>query len=230
MKLHSLTQARIIAAGCSIAFLLPLAARADQWNKKTILTVNEEIQVQDRVLEPGKYVFKLLNTNADRHVVQIYNGDETHIIDTVAAIPEYRVEPTGKSQFRFWETPSGYVKALRAWYYPGDNFGQGFVYPKHLTMLTAALMPPPAPIAAPQPQPMAQPEPAAPMAEPVPQEQPAPMPEIAQNAAPAEPSSPAPAPMQNNTLPKTASPYPLIGLAGLAFVGAFGLLRLKRAL
>jgi len=229
MTLKSFTNARILAAGCSLAFLLPLAARADQWDKKTILTVNEEIQVQDKVLEPGTYVFRLLNSNADRHIVQIYNGDMSKCLDTIAAIPTYRLEPTGKSQFKFYETPSGYAKALHAWYYPGDNFGQAFTYPKHLTMLAAALTPPPAPIAAPQPEP--QPEQftqaPAPAAEPVPQEQPAPAPEIAQNEAPAQPASPEPAP-QSNTLPKTSSPYPLVGLLGLAFVGAFGVLRLKR--
>jgi hypothetical protein len=45
--------------------------------------------------------------------------------------PNYRLEPTGKTVFSFWETPPGQPKAMRAWFYPGDNFGQEFVYPKH---------------------------------------------------------------------------------------------------
>jgi len=47
------------------------SARADQWDKKTIMTVNEAIQVPNKVLEAGTYVFKLADSPADRHIVQI---------------------------------------------------------------------------------------------------------------------------------------------------------------
>jgi LPXTG-motif cell wall-anchored protein len=209
------------------------SARADQWDKRTILTVNEPIQVRDTLLEPGQYVFKLLNSQSNRNIVQIYNGDQTHLIDTVMAIPNYRIQPTGKSRFTFWETPPGSAKALRAWFYPGDNFGQEFTYPKHLIQLasttttqTTVAAPPPAP------------EPVAPPAE-QPQafvEQPAPNPpqEIAQNTQPPPPpapeAQPAPAPEPApQTLPKTGSPYPLFGLGGLLSLGLYGLMRLKRS-
>ena len=53
-----------------------------------------------------------------------------HLVTTVLAIPNYRLRPTGKSIFAMWETPAGQPAALRAWFYPGDNFGQEFAYPK----------------------------------------------------------------------------------------------------
>lgn len=81
------------------------SARADQWDKKTILTVNEPIQVRDTLLQPGQYVFKLLDSSSDRHIVQIYNRDQNHLIGTIMAIPNYRIQPTGGSRFAFWETP-----------------------------------------------------------------------------------------------------------------------------
>src|SRR5690348_16094183 len=112
-------------------------AQADEWNKKTILTVNEPIQVTDTVLDPGKYVLKLADSSSDRHIVQIFNENQTHLIDTVMAIPNYRLQPTGNSHFTFWETPPGTARALRAWFYPGDNFGQEFTYPKHPLTLEA---------------------------------------------------------------------------------------------
>ena len=34
------------------------------------------------------------------------------------------------SSFTFWETPADQPTAVRAWFYPGDNFGQEFAYPK----------------------------------------------------------------------------------------------------
>ena len=113
-------------------------AWADQWDKKTILTVNQPIQVRNTYLEPGTYVFKLLESQSNRHVVQIFNSDQSHLIDTVMAIPNYRMQPTGHSRFAFWETPPGSAKALRAWFYPGDNYGQEFPYPKNLRKLEVA--------------------------------------------------------------------------------------------
>ncbi len=92
--------------------------------------MNEPIQVPNKVLPPGTYVMKLLDSPSDRHIVQIFNADENHLFTTILAIPNYRIQPTGKTVFTFWETPPGQPKALRAWFYPGDNFGQEFAYPK----------------------------------------------------------------------------------------------------
>ena len=40
-------------------------AKADEWDKKTVITTHEPIQIQGKVLEPGQYVMKLLDS-ADR--------------------------------------------------------------------------------------------------------------------------------------------------------------------
>ena len=117
-----------VLALCAIGF----HAQASVWDKQTVLTVNEPIQVEDTYLEPGTYVFRLADTPSDRHVVQIFNRDQTHLINTMVAIPNYRLRPTGDSRFAFYETPRESVGAMRAWFYPGDNFGQEFRYPKQL--------------------------------------------------------------------------------------------------
>jgi hypothetical protein len=105
-------------------------AVADQWDKKTTITIDEPVQLPGTTLQPGTYVIKLVDLGANRHTVQFFEKDEKHIVTTILAIPNERVRPTGKSVFAFWETPAGEPKALRAWFYPGDNFGQEFAYPK----------------------------------------------------------------------------------------------------
>src|SRR6476646_462860 len=139
MSSHSLFRSRkLLAACCGVGLavgILAIRAQADPWDKKTTLTIDKTIQVQDRILPAGTYVLKLLDSSSNRHVVQIFNADQSHIIDTLQAIPNYRLQPTGHSRFMFWETPPGAAPALRAWFYPGDNFGQEFRYPKHLAMM-----------------------------------------------------------------------------------------------
>ncbi len=223
-----------LAMLCGIALsVVAFRAQADQWDKRTILTIDQPIQVMNTFLEPGKYVFKLADSNSDRHIVQIFNGDQTHIIDTILAIPNYRLQPTGNSRFMFWETPPGSVRALRAWFYPGDNFGQEFRYPKQLrqlavaqtTVVTAQAPPPPEVTLPPEPEkPAPPPEPQVETPNPPPPEEPV---VIAQNnpPPPPPPEAPPPAPVE---LPKTATPYPVIGLGGLLSLGLYGLLQLRR--
>ena len=231
---------RIALAVASIGLLgaaLAPNARADEWNKKTILTVNEPLQVPNKVLSPGKYVMKLMDSPSNRHIVQIFTGDDMHLITTVLAIPNYRLQPTGKTQFGFWETPPGQPKALRAWFYPGDNFGQEFAYPKTESVAIAAAAKATVPTTyaqneselttakvgtvneAGQEAPLQE----ATMAEATLAPAPAPAPE-AERAAPAP--EPAPAPQE---LPKTASPLMLVALAGLFSLGVFCMLRLARS-
>jgi hypothetical protein len=219
---------RLVVAMASVGLLgiaLAPSGRADEWNKLTVMTVNEPIQVPNKVLPAGTYVVKLLDSPSDRHIVQIFNKDQSHLETTILAIPNYRLQPTGKTVFTFWETPPGQPKALRAWFYPGDNFGQEFAYPKSAAVQIAAT--------AHQPVPTTEAVQASELPQaPVTQTQPPPQQEAQntpppppQEAAPAPEPAPAPAPQE---LPKTASPYPLIGLAGVLSLGLFALVRAFR--
>lgn len=102
--------------------------QADESDKKTIVTVNEPIQVPGKVLPAGTYVLKLLDSN-DRTLVAIYNADETHLITTIQGIPDSQTETPGKTILQLEERPSGQPEALKAWFYPGDNAGVEFLYP-----------------------------------------------------------------------------------------------------
>jgi hypothetical protein len=107
---------------------LGTSAKADSWDKKTIVTLNDSVEIPGQILPPGTYVFKLLNSSSDRHIVQIWSGDETQVFATIQTIPIYRYEPPDKTVFEFDERPYDSPQALRAWFYPGDDCGNEFVY------------------------------------------------------------------------------------------------------
>jgi hypothetical protein len=118
-------------------------ARADDWNRKTVVTFSGPVEIPGvhlvgwGVLPAGTYVFKILDSQSDRHIVQIFNKDETQIYATILAIPNYRLQATDKTVITFRERPAGEPEALRAWFYPGRNWGEEFVYPKAKAMVLA---------------------------------------------------------------------------------------------
>jgi hypothetical protein len=219
-------------------------AAADQWDKKTIITTDEVMQLPNMMLQPGTYVIKLAESSSNRHIVQFFDKDEKHLVTTVLAIPNQRLRLTGKSVFAFWEVPAGQPKALRAWFYPGDNFGQEFAYRRQeATTITATNSGAEVPIddqpAAAEPTATVASEPTPAPAEPVAVAEPAPTPapiEVAAApqppapeppAATPEPVAPAPVaavPQQPDSLPKTASNLPWLVLTGLlSILGALAL-------
>lgn len=202
------------------------AASAQQgWDKRTMVTFRVPVEIPGisaQVLPAGTYVFRLMNSPADRHIVQILNKDETHLFANILAIPNWRLRPTDKTVMTFSERKVGEPQAIRAWFYPGDNFGQEFVYPKKMAVELAKVTDVPvlyipeavAPnIVAPAPTPTA-PSVVALQEAPVAAVNPA-----GEDIAVAQVVEPPPV-QSAAVLPKTASSMPLVALIGLFCLAA----------
>jgi hypothetical protein len=115
------------------ALVIAPQVKADTFNKKTIMTFSEPFEVPGvdaQILPAGTYVFKLLDSMSDRNIVQIFNQAQTHVYTTILAIPNYRLKATDKTVLTFAERGAGQPEAIKAWFYPGETWGQEFVYPK----------------------------------------------------------------------------------------------------
>jgi hypothetical protein len=197
---------------------LPTTAVADEWNKATQLTFSEPVEVPGTVLPAGTYWFTLANSDSDRNIVQIWNSDRTRLITTVLTIPDYRMQPTGQTVVHFEERPSDAPEALHSWFYPGDDYGQEFVYPKSRAVQLAKQtnrpvlsMPEPAPTEAKQIQQVPV-KAVTPSGEEI---------EIAEVVA----MQPVVATAAPSSLPKTGSDIPLLACAGMLALGSSFLLR-----
>jgi len=205
-------------------------ARADEWNKKTVLTFSQSVEIPGQILPAGTYTFVLLDSPADRHIVQIFNADGSHLIATVLAINDYRLKPTGDTVVKFAERSGDNPEALKAWFYPGDNFGQEFVYPKQRAVELAVIVKEPVPALAADTDIKV-----VPIVAETPEQKEVPVAEVIM-VAPAATEAVTPAPVVQETtpapvaetqqLPQTASQLPLIVLLGLGSLGAA--LALKR--
>jgi hypothetical protein len=120
----------ILLAGLGFLGAMIPRATADEANQKTIFTFSGPVEIPGQVLDAGTYVFKLADSQSDRDIVQVFNKEETHLYGTFLAIPDLHLRPAGKPIITFNETPAGSPEAVKAWFYPGDNYGHELVYPK----------------------------------------------------------------------------------------------------
>ena len=224
------TRFLLIACLALIGFSMK-TAMADELNKEMILTFSGPVQVPGKVLQPGKYVFRLADSTSDRNIVQIFSVDDKgrqEFVATILTVPDYRMETPDKPIVQLEERHLGDPEAIKSWFYPGANTGWHFVYPKSEQLETASIAPPPA---APAPAPAAEPalpEPPAETAE----ESPVVVIEnetlIAQVDPTPEPSDDD-LPGADRLLPETAGQSAAFLLAGILTIGA-GLFALSLSL
>jgi len=212
------------------------SAKADDYDKKTVVTFSGPVEIPPvhitgmRILPAGTYVFKLVNSSSNRHIVQIFNKDQTKIYATILAIPNYRLVPKNKTVITFNEGLRGQPEAIRAWFYPGANWGEEFVYPKEKAVELAKVTK--TPVLALQAEvkvEVEKPEEAevvtvlqqAPIVAVRPTGEVVEVAEVVQSEPPTTTAvAAAPVEVAENELPGTASSLPLIALCGLLALGA----------
>lgn len=120
--------------------LVPAAQAQSTFHRITHVTFSGPVQIPGKVLPAGEYVFQLdvLPSN-ETSIVEIRDKNGENTLATLLTIPDYRLTPTGKTVILFRERPGNAPAALRAWFYPGENFGHEFAYPmREATQLAAA--------------------------------------------------------------------------------------------
>jgi LPXTG-motif cell wall-anchored protein len=216
----------VLFAGLTLLAAMAPHVLADQWDQRTIFTFSGPVEIPGQALGAGTYVFKLADSSSDRNIVQVFSKNEKHLYGTFLAIPDERLRPAGETIITFDETPAGSPEAVRAWFYPGENYGHQFVYPKPKAVALAKANNTPVP-SMPAELAVNTTKPAATMNEPrvlamklahlkvqMPTEEELEIGEVFAQASPSDqPQLPA-------ELPKTGSSLPMIGLAGLLSLAA----------
>ena len=213
------------------ALLAPSVRAQDNnaYTKRTIVTFSQPVEIPGQILPAGTYSIELVASESYRHIVRFFNADRSRVVTTVLAIPNLRLKTTDKTVMTFAERPINSPEALKAWFYPGDNFGQEFVYPKVRAVQLAQVVKEPV-LAIPTATTNVEELKTAPLVAITPEQREVPVAEVvqipvtpvlvAQNRTP-EPLA------QTQQLPRTASLLPLMALLGVASLGfAFVLKRI----
>jgi hypothetical protein len=219
MKMKIVSTILLVLALWLVGTVLVPSARADEYDKKTVITFSQPFEIPGgKVLPAGTYTFKLMDSPSDRHIVQIFNADGTQIFATILAINNYRLTATGKTVMTFSERPGDSPDALKAWFYPNNNFGQEFVYPKRRAIELAVAEKEPVPALTTDTLPAVAELKTAPIIAITPEKEEVPVAKVIQTA-------PLVADYKSAELPRTASSVPLIVLLGAASLGFAFVLR-----
>ncbi len=126
----------LLLISCSIfwgACLTP-KAKAGEWDRKTVLTFDQPVEIPGVVLPAGKYVFNFLGSTADRNVIEVFSQDEQKLYATIEAIPDYRTNAAGETLIVFEERKASAPRAIKEWFFPDRRYGHEFVYPETGTL------------------------------------------------------------------------------------------------
>ena len=146
-----MTSIRKAALACvaSAVLALPLSAAAQgPVNQDTFFTFSQDVELPNKTLPAGKYLFQLADSPSNRHIVKVMSADRKEIYATLLAIPYYSNDrPSDDPQVRFMETPASGTNgntaaagtnAIKIWFYPGNSVGHEFIYPRSQAMRIAS--------------------------------------------------------------------------------------------
>jgi hypothetical protein len=121
----------------AVLFTLSLCStvKADDWDKKTVVTFGQDIEIPGQILPAGTYVFKLFRSNSDRSIVQVWSQGESQLLATLITNGDSYSNQSGKPYFVLdtTGTDEGYPPALMSWFFAGSNEGRDFIYNRYST-------------------------------------------------------------------------------------------------
>jgi len=93
-KLKLITAVLCVVA---VAFVVVPSAKADDWDKKTIVTFDRPVEVPGTVLPPGKYMFQVMDFLGSRNVIRITDEYGVKVYATVFGIWDFTFDAPEKT-------------------------------------------------------------------------------------------------------------------------------------
>ena len=110
------------------AVLLTVAAvpqlKAGDFDKATVVTFSNPVEISSEVLPAGTYMFKTLPD--DRSVVEVTNQDQNHLVGLFITNEAVADTTPDQAEFQMTEGHQGNPPSVHTWFYPGDTIGWEF--------------------------------------------------------------------------------------------------------
>src|SRR6186997_2762644 len=140
-SIHKLALACMTAAMVSVS--VNAGAQSGPRSQDTFFTFSQAVELPKTTLPAGTYLFQLMDSDSNRHIVKVMSQDRKQLHATLMAIPFYSNDrPSDDPQVRFMETPAATgaaaTNAIKIWFYPGNSVGHEFIYPREQAMRIAS--------------------------------------------------------------------------------------------
>ena len=115
-----------------LATLAPVGmpnARASESDWDTFMTFSAPVEIPGMVLAPGKYEFRILDYTGSGYLVVVRNSDGDYL-EAIQAESIHRTKTTDKTVVNLEIRNPKSPEAIKSWFYPGEDYGVEFVYPK----------------------------------------------------------------------------------------------------
>jgi hypothetical protein len=100
----------------------------------SLLELNEPCEIPGGVLEPGRYVLRIVRDDHSRTVVRVMKLATRRVRATLLTVVTQRPRVATHTEYTFIPTGDATVRrALRSWSFRGSSFGQELVYPSRRT-------------------------------------------------------------------------------------------------
>lgn len=126
--IRSIHRVVLLATALLVANATPVAAQG--WTDRTTMTFTEAVKVPGTTLQPGTYVFELVNPEPNAAMVKITDKDGSKSFGVFHAVPTRRPQPTEDVVLLFSATEKGTMPAVRGWFPAGGQHGHLFLYSK----------------------------------------------------------------------------------------------------
>ena len=124
----------LITTTCAVALLTVMSAApapAQTMDSRTEFTFSQPVEMPGVTLPPGTYIFRFADATSGRSVMQVQAKDASNKqYGFFLTISAQRPRPSNEAELRFLETPAGKPAAVKTWWYPGNTTGREFIYPK----------------------------------------------------------------------------------------------------
>jgi hypothetical protein len=129
-----MTRRKAVLAACGVIVGVVAAAATsdipwDPMHRQTALTLNRAMSLPGVTLQPGTYVFEVVNPDSGSNIVRIRREDYRQVYFAAFTHMVERPDNLGGRPVLLGEAIPGKAVPILAWYPQGDRMGRQFIYP-----------------------------------------------------------------------------------------------------
>lgn len=121
-----------LVVACAGALLISAAGapavQAQTIDERSVFSFSEPVHIPGKVLEPGRYMFRIADWDTGRRVVQVLSEDMTQVHGLVFTDRVLRANAPATPEVSLGEAPEGEPRSISTWWVAGDPYGRSFLY------------------------------------------------------------------------------------------------------